>query len=284
MKPNNIFKNQSLEFWANIKLLNQRLGYTVKTSKNNPNGGFVIPTVQQIKLVFERETLNYSKIINQDDSFTEFGQLIIDYMIFRGDLLTNTIQPNLMNKEEAKELFYSLKDRLNPQISLPLNKQTGEKKDFAYLTGIVNMLINENKEDFDCDFDPKELTAITQDGFPLRTLSRRVDGAFPTVINPIAIWEIKEYYYTTTFGSRVADGVYETQLDGWELWEARENVGKDALHYLMVDDHFTWWVKGRSYLCRLIDSMHMGLVDEVIFGKEVLTRIPELVKEWKLSL
>ena len=213
MKPNKLFKNQSLEFWANIKLLNQLLGYTVKTSKNNPNGGFVIPTVQQIKLVFERETLNYSKIINQDDSFTEFGQLIIDYMIFRGDLLTNTIQPKLMNKEEAKELFYSLKDRLNPQISLPLNKQTGEKKDFAYLTGIVNMLINENKEDFDCDFDPKELTAITQDGFPLRTLSRRVDGAFPTVINPIAIWEIKEYYYTTTFGSRVADGVYETQLD-----------------------------------------------------------------------
>lgn len=283
MKPNNIFKNQSLEFWANIKLLNQRLGYTVKTSKNNPNGGFVIPTVQQIKLVFERETLNYSKIINQDDSFTEFGQLIIDYMIFRGDLLTNTIQPNLMDKEEAKELFYSLKDRLNPQISLPLNKQTGEKKDFAYLTGIVNMLINENKEDFDCDFDPKELTAITQDGFPLRTLSRRVDGAFPTVINPIAIWEIKEYYYTTTFGSRVADGVYETQLDGWELSEAEENLNHKVQHYLIVDDRFTWWTKGRSYLCRLIDTMHMGLVDEVIFGKEVVTRIPELVNEWKLS-
>ena len=157
-------------------------------------------------------------------------------MIFRGDLLTNTIQPKLMNKEEAKELFYSLKDRLNPQISLPLNKQTGEKKDFAYLTGIVNMLINENKEDFDCDFDPKELTAITQDGFPLRTLSRRVDGAFPTVINPIAIWEIKEYYYTTTFGSRVADGVYETQLDGWELSEAEENLNHKVQHYLIVDD------------------------------------------------
>ena len=284
MKPNNIFKNQSLEFWANIKLLNQRLGYTVKTSKNNPNGGFVIPTVQQIKLVFERETLNYSKIINQDDSFTEFGQLIIDYMIFRGDLLTNTIQPNLMNKDSAKETFYNLKNQLNPQIPLPFKKQKDKKKDYSYLTGLVNILINENKGNSNCDFDPKELTAFTENGFPIRTLSRRVDGAFPSVINPIAIWEIKEYYYTTTFGSRVADGVYETQLDGWELWEARENVGKDALHYLMVDDHFTWWVKGRSYLCRLIDSMHMGLVDEVIFGKEVLTRIPELVKEWKLSL
>ncbi len=248
MKPNNIFKNQSLEFWANIKLLNQRLGYTVKISKNNPNGRFVIPTVQQIKTVFESESLNYSKIINQDDSFTEFGQLIIDYMIFRGDLLTNTVQPNLMNKDSAKETFYNLKNQLNPQIPLPFNKQKDEKKDYSYLTGLVNILINENKGNSNCDFDPKELTAFTENGFPIRTLSRRVDGAFPSVINPIAIWEIKEYYYTTTFGSRVADGVYETQLDGWELWETSENVGKYALHYLIVDDHFTWWVKGIIFM------------------------------------
>ena len=283
MKPNNIFKNQSLEFWANIKLLNQRLGYVLRQSPRNPNGGFIIPTEEQIKNVFIKENLNYSKILDQNDKFTEFGRLIVSYMEYRSILLIEIVHPNLMDKEEAKELFYSLKDRLNPQISLPLNKQTGEKKDFAYLTGIVNMLINENKEDFDCDFDPKELTAITQDGFPLRTLSRRVDGAFPTVINPIAIWEIKEYYYTTTFGSRVADGVYETQLDGWELSEAEENLNHKVQHYLIVDDRFTWWTKGRSYLCRLIDTMHMGLVDEVIFGKEVVTRIPELVKEWKLS-
>lgn len=54
-------------------------------------------------------------------------------------------------------------------------------------------------------------------GLPVRTLARRVDGAFPSVINPVAIWEVKEYYHTTTFGSRVADGVYETLLDGMEL-------------------------------------------------------------------
>lgn len=283
MKPNKLFKNQSLEFWANIKLLNQRLGYVLRQSPRNPNGGFIIPTEEQIKNVFIKENLNYSKILNQNDEFTEFGRLIVSYMEYRSMLLIEIVHPNLMDKEEAKELFYSLKSRLDPQISLPLNKQTGEKKDFAYLTGIVNMLINENKEDFNCDFDPKELTAITQDGFPVRTLSRRVDGAFPTVINPIAIWEIKEYYYTTTFGSRVADGVYETQLDGWELSEVEENLNHKLQHYLIVDDRFTWWTKGRSYLCRLIDTMHMGLVDEVIFGKEVITRIPELVNEWKLN-
>ena len=159
MRPNNLYKNQSVEFWANIKLLNQRLGYTIKVSKKNPNGGFVIPSVQQIKTVFESEGLNFSKLIDQNDSFTEFGQLVIDYMIYRGDLLSNSIQPNLMNKESAKETFYTLKNELNPQIPLPYNKQKDEKKDYSYLTGIVNILINENKGDSNCDFDPKELIA-----------------------------------------------------------------------------------------------------------------------------
>ena len=79
------------------------------------------------------------------------------------------------------------------------------------------MLIEAGIADSPCDYDPRALTTITRDAMPLRTLARRVDGAFPTAVNPISIWEIKEYYYTTTFGSRVADGVYETLLDGMEL-------------------------------------------------------------------
>jgi hypothetical protein len=115
---------------------------------------------------------------------------------------------------------------------------------------------------------------------PLRTLSRRVDGAFPSVVNPIAIWEIKEYYYTTTFGSRVADGVYETLLDGMELEELERVAKQKVQHLLIIDDHFTWWKCGRSYLCRIFDMLHIGYVDEVIFGREVVTRLPELVRSW----
>jgi hypothetical protein len=98
----------------------------------------------------------------------------------------------------------------------------------------------------------------------------------------MAVWEIKEYYYTTTFGSRVADGVYESLLDGLELEEIRADTkGKiDIKHYLMVDAHYTWWIKGRSYLCRIIDMLHMGYVDEVLFGSEVSERIPAIVKGW----
>ena len=130
-----------------------------------------------------------------------------------------------------------------------------------------------------CDYDPRTLTTVTKNRRPLRTLARRVDGAYPGPVSPIAVWEIKEYYYTTTFGSRVADGVYETLLDGVELEELRR-VGPYVRHYLFVDGYRTWWEDAKSYLCRLVDSLHMGYVDEVLFGREVLDRIPQLAKEW----
>ena len=161
-----------------------------------------------------------------------------------------------------------------------MNKQSGEKKAPAYLTGLVNMVIEANSQGLSCDYDPRQLTLITKDGLPVRTLARRVDGAFPSSINPVAVWEIKEYYYTTTFGSRVADGIYESLLDGLELEELRENEQIDIKHYLMIDAHDTWWKKGKSYLCRVIDMLHMGYIDEALFGYEVIERLPSLVAEW----
>ena len=39
-------------------------------------------------------------------------------------------------------------------------------------------------------------------------------------------------------------------------------------------------MKGRSYLCRIIDMLHMGYVDEVLFGEEVVTGMSGIVKGW----
>jgi len=276
MQPNDKYKNLDLEFWANIKLLNQRLGYV---SRQRSKPGFIIPSSQQIQQLFKQEKYNPEKLV-VNDSMTDFGHLIQEYMAFRADILTNFVEPNLMNKDQAKLLFDQIRAEFSYSCPLPINKQKGEKKEYAFLTGLVNMLIDANKGTHSCDYDPKELTALTANDFPIRTFSRRLDGAFPSVKNPKSIWEIKEYYYTTTFGSRVADGVYETQLDGWEIREVKTNLNRDIKHYLIADGYYTWWNCGRSYLCRLIDSMHMGLITEVIFGKEVVTRIPQLVKEW----
>lgn len=280
MKANPKYENLGLDFWANVKLINQKLGYTIRKSKKNPNTGFVIPTVQEIIDTYKEEKLSYSHLVDGSNQFTDLGKLVVEYMKYRGEVLEQNVRPNLMNKDQAKSLFEQFYKKLEPQCPLPYNKQTGDKKDFAFLTGLVNMLIEENIGGKECNYDPRELTSITVNGYPVRTLSRRVDGAFPSTKDPIAIWEIKEYYYTTTFGSRVADGVYETQLDGWELWEAKTNLGREIEHYLIIDDYYTWWDCGKSYLCRLIDSMHMGLVSEVLFGKEVINRIPIIVKGW----
>lgn len=65
-----------------------------------------------------------------------------------------------------------------------------------------------------------------------------------------------------------------------ELEELRTAERVRCRHYLMVDSHYTWWKCGRSYLCRLIDMLHMGYVDEVLFGREVSERLPTLVREW----
>ena len=185
-----------------------------------------------------------------------------------------------MDKAEAECEFKRLRSLLKPKCPLPLNKQKAEKRNYSFLTGMVNMLVEYGIGELTCDYDPRSLTTITHESMPLRTLARRVDGAFPSVVDPVAIWEIKEYYYTTTFGSRVADGVYETLLDGMELEELHTSTGRKVQHVLFIDDRYTWWDCGRSYLCRMIDMLHMGYVDEVVFGREVLTRVPELVAGW----
>lgn len=210
---------------------------------------------------------------------------MFDYFQYRADLLNKQVEPLLMDAAEAGQLFNDLcKKHKRKASELPMNKQKGDKKKNAFLTGIVNILVKANAGAHDCDFDPRSLTTITKAGQPLRTLARRVDGAFPAVVNPVAVWEIKEYYHTTTFGSRVADGVYETLLDGMELEELHEHEKIDVQHLLMADSHFTWWECGRSYLCRIVDMLHMGYVDEVLFGREVVERLPVVVKGWVAEL
>lgn len=45
-----------------------------------------------------------------------------------------------------------------------------------------------------------------------------------------------------------------------------------------LDAYKTLWEDGKSYLCRIIDILNSGLVDEVIVGREVFRRWPELLE------
>ncbi len=275
MKPNKLFLSQPKSFWANVRTISQGVGYTQRKQSQ-----IKIPTIAEIQKVYSSLELKTDHIIDSSGKITQTGKLLFDYFHYRAEVLNKNVQPQLMDADEAEKLFNELRLKLKPSCPIPMNKQKGKKKKPAFLTGIVNMLIEHNAKGMECDYDPRALTTVTTNGSPVRTLARRVDGAFPSTTNPIAVWEIKEYYYTTTFGSRVADGVYETLLDGMELEELRTSENIEVKHYLMIDSRFTWWECGRSYLCRIIDMLHMGYVDEVFFGKEIVKELPNVVGEW----
>ncbi len=267
MNPNETYLNKASEFWAIVKFASELLGYSNRSVK--------YPGMKKYsKADFNIIESNYNIASKTIDD-------VINYMNYRNTVIEDYIAPLLMNRDQAQKVFQKLHSKYKPKCALPYNKQKGQKKHLNYLSCIVNILTEVNlKGKLFCDC-PRGLCLITDRyNKPIITLSRWMDGAYPTIHNPIAIWETKEYYGTTTFGSRVADGVYETQLDGYEIFEAQKILGKRIEHYLIVDDEFTWWIKGKSYLCRLIDMMHMRLVDEVIFGREVLKRWPEIVKKW----
>jgi hypothetical protein len=284
VKPDTRFLNLPKSFWANVRTISQHVGYTERAARRRGRkkkaGRIKVPTVPEMLSAMQDLGLRSSHIADASGDLTKSGAQLDAYFHYRAGVLNAFVEPRLMNQRKAKVAFQRLQRRLRPTCPIPMNKQKGKKKSPAFFTAIINMLIEANAAGAPCDYDPRELTTVTIDGAPLRTLARRVDGAFPGPVNPIAVWEIKEYYYTTTFGSRVADGVYETLLDGMELEELRNSERIDVKHYLMIDDHFTWWDCGRSYLCRIVDMLHMGYVDEVLFGAEVLERMPDVVNEW----
>ena len=275
MKADARFSGLDPVFWANVRSISETLRYTERPTKK-----IRVYSPGDMIHVMEILGLEWGHLADQNGNSTAFAEKLQDYFKHRAEVLNTYVKPRLMDANRARETFEQFRSRLSPNCPLPMNKQKGPMRAHNFLTCIVNMLVEDGIKGLPCDYDPRRLTTLTQGEKPARTLSRRLDGCFPGTVNPIAAWEIKEYYYTTTFGSRVADGVYETLLDGYEIAEARESLGVDVQHLLIVDAYGTWWEQGRSYLCRIIDMLHMGYVDEVLFGYETVERLPEIVEGW----
>lgn len=276
MKPNPDFLNQPKHFWANVRSISQHAGYSAQ-------GQILVHDLPVVADSLKELGLSTNHVIDDAGKATKLGAALVSYFQFRADVLNKFVKPRLMSAEQAADAFAQVRKLTRSIRAVRVNTQKIAGKKPAYLTGMVDMLIEANIGGLPCDFNPQELTTFTHLDAPLRTLARRVDGAFPSAKNPVAIWEIKEYYYTETFGSRCADGVYESLLDGMELEELRQSERIDCKHYFIIDAIGAWWTSkqnGRSYLCRIIDMLHMGYVDEVLFGTEVLDEIPRLAKEW----
>ena len=271
-----LFSKMDAPFWAAVKFVSEELGYTERRK-----GIVRIFTEDDI----DKLCRNMNIAVSDD-----YIQAIAEYSRWRANTLNDVVRPNLMDVGQAKEVFeelYDLHQRKNYACKLPINKQSGRMKQVNFFTAIINIITEDTLSKMGIinhhpgfDDDPHGLVYVwDKQGQIVGAASRRFDGAFPSIYNPQIIWEIKEYYYATTFGSRVADGVYETQLDGFEFKDIYNRTNIKVYHVLFIDAYRTWWTQGKSYLCRIMDAMNSGLVDEVIVGKEVLTRWPEVLHE-----
>ena len=269
MKPDKRFLGRPMRFWAHAKFLSEQIGY----SKRGTGCLRKYDIREARKVLMDADIFTSGRQVSDDGLIAD----VIEYLNWRSDILNEKIAPLFMCREKAAEEFKTVQLRTQPTKPLPMNKQKGDNRHPAYLASLVGMIAESVLGPSGFIDDARRLSVITRDNVLEGVFSRRFDGAIPDTKNPRAVWEIKEYYGTTTFGSRVADGVYETLLDGYEIESARRELGVDIAHYLFIDDKFTWWDCGRSYLCRMIDMLHTGHVDQIFFGREVLT-------EWEQTL
>src|SRR5579885_1843846 len=205
LKPDERFLKQDKSFWAHVRTISQQVGYTDRRKRGASeeeeeeqagSGKVKVPTLAEVVQAFKEVGLTTDHIVNaQNRELTDFGNMLFAYFTYRADMLNTFVAHQLMNVEQAEALYTQLRNTLSPKRPPPMNKQKKEKKKPAYFTAIINMLVEAYIGDLPCDYDPHVLTTVTRDNVPLRTLARRLDGAFTSTVNPIAVWEIKEYYY-----------------------------------------------------------------------------------------
>lgn len=273
MKASPRFQGLGTEFWAYARLISERVGYSREKEPLTYTFRAARDTLHRVGVSLEGFELCGGP--------TGFAESVIEYLNHRSSTLSSEVRPFLMNGPEASRLFEQILGSSKPKCPLPMNKQKGAKKHYNYLTCMVNVLTERTLGGYYFDGDPQRLAVIMDGKRPVTTMARRLDGAYPGPVNARAVWEIKEYYDNKSFGSRIADGVYETLLDGYELAELPRRTGVHIKHYLIIDSYDTWWLGGGiPYLCRLADALHMGLVDEIVIGKQVIERWPAIVRFW----
>src|SRR6266581_2767264 len=170
MIPDRRFLNQPRSFWANVRTIGQAVGYTVRGESQ-----IRVPSYEEIIQAYSGLKLKHDHIVDGIGQPTTVGKTLHGYFVFRADRLNTFVEPRLMDVHRARQVFASLQRKLKPKAPIPMNRQKEEKKAPAYLTGIVNMLVEANAGGLSCDFDPRELTTVMRDGAPLRALARRVD-------------------------------------------------------------------------------------------------------------
>ncbi|NMC60425.1 MAG: hypothetical protein GYA51_13730, partial [Candidatus Methanofastidiosa archaeon] len=120
MRPLSKYLSLSSEFWADIKFISERFGY----SKSKE---LIVPSVEAVVAIYKNNKLDILKIFNEDH-ITDYGQLLLSYLKDRANGLNSLAPMVLMTKEEAKTEYDKLLSIRNYSCPQPMNKQKSKKR------------------------------------------------------------------------------------------------------------------------------------------------------------
>lgn len=200
-----------------------------------------------------------------------------EYMFIRQQAGEKMFSSLLRTEEEAESDLRAIAGRV--AIAKYGTQNTAHHQSAKVIAATVNWMTADALAGRFTTFDPnpQSRVAVFEPGH-LFVSPRRLDGAIPTLLNPVGIWEVKEYWGKTKGGSKMSDAIYECQLVGSELRTYEDRGGRRIRHYFILDGLDQWQAR-RSDLLRAFDLLASGLVDELIVGREVLTDWPRVVVE-----
>lgn len=273
MFPEEQYLTKDDEFWAYIRLVSQQAGY-------QPRGEKIVKTYDESDLQNSVKStgINGEPLFGDfaTDGLTDMGKDVLEYLNYRSKQVKVALD-NIQTREEAEQVFEEYKKDYKLK-HVQYNRQ-GNNEPLVF-ANTVNLVL---EKEYGGEFDPNpyELPTVLDDEKNLQlTFAKRLDGSVPNNRNPIALWEVKEFYNSSTFGSRVADAIYEIMLLSQEAQSIENQVGREIEMYLLTDGEQAW-SKGISYICRIIDILNMGYIDAAIFGKEVVEDWPKIVRDWR---
>ncbi|MGC5342937.1 DUF7687 domain-containing protein [Streptomyces sp. DT171] len=182
----------------------------------------------------------------------------------------------MRTEEQAKADYATVSDQVLQSYGVKLK---GYHKSSKALVNTVDAIVYREcrKTGVSVDTNPQSRAALVSDEH-IWVSPRRLDGAIPDLLNPVAIWEIKEYWGKTNGGSKMSDAIYELHLVGLELRMFEDEFNVHVNHYAIIDGKDQWNSR-KSDLRRAVDLLYSGILDELVVGGEVLTEWPRIVSE-----
>jgi len=203
----------------------------------------------------------------------ELIEMLKSYIAESAGLLVDALE-KLRSEDDALSFCKKKKFPVGSTRTRTRSHHQSSKSLIAAVSGIAHEVCL--KAGVEVDSDPQR-RAVWLSEFGLHVSARNLDGAIPSLVNPGAIWEIKEYWGKTKGGSKMSDAVYECHLVGLELRMFEVVSGVSIDHIVFVDGKEQWGHR-KSDLLRFIDLHQQGLIDHLIVGREVEDDWPGLIR------